>query len=187
MEAQPWMSSSEIEMIERYLKPHFRVLEWGSGGSTVRFAQRCAEFHSVEHDAAWAEMVRTTVGPTASVHFVPTDYTCKVIHTGEYHAGYEGAFQSYVHFPRSLGRAFDAVIVDGRARLFCAREAVRNLLSADGLLFIHDFWSRPRYHPILDDCEVVDSIKKGQSLVVLQRKRGGRPTTREASDETLVR
>jgi hypothetical protein len=186
MEVQPWMSPPEIEMIERYLRPHFRVLEWGSGGSTVRFSQRCAEFHSVEHDAAWAEMVRTTAGPTALVHFVPTDCPCKVIHAGEYHAGYESAFQSYIRFPRSLGMAFDAAIVDGRARLFCAREAVKNLLSPDGLLFIHDFWIRPRYHPILEDCDVVDAVKSGQGLVVLQRRAGSLPINREARDETLV-
>ena len=173
-------------MIERYLQPHFRVLEWGSGGSTVRFAQRCAEFHSVEHDSVWADKVRATAGPTASVHFIPKDYPCKVIHAGEYHAGYEGAFQSYIRFPRSLGKRFDAVIVDGRARLFCAREAVKNLLSPSGLLFIHDFWIRPRYHPILDACEVVDSIKIGQGLVVLQPRRKGLPVNVEASDVTLV-
>src|SRR5262245_59661456 len=49
----PWLSYGAIRRLHRDLRPEQRVLELGSGGSTVFFAQHCAHVCSAESDAIW--------------------------------------------------------------------------------------------------------------------------------------
>ena len=46
----PWYSYAAIEFIEDKLKSDFRVFEYGSGQSTLWYAQRVKEVISVEHN-----------------------------------------------------------------------------------------------------------------------------------------
>ena len=43
-----WMSQTEINMIESYLKPESLMLEWGCGGSTFHFSQFVEKYYSVD-------------------------------------------------------------------------------------------------------------------------------------------
>lgn len=59
----PWLSLGAILTLERLLQPTWRVLELGSGGSTVFWGRRCASVQSFETDATWAQNVKeATVG-----------------------------------------------------------------------------------------------------------------------------
>ncbi|HKO93603.1 MAG TPA: hypothetical protein VJU61_20760, partial [Polyangiaceae bacterium] len=49
----PWIPFVARRWLARQLRPHLRVFEWGSGGSTLFLARRVAELVSVEHDAEW--------------------------------------------------------------------------------------------------------------------------------------
>lgn len=55
----PWMHTSAVSYLEEILRPDFRVLEHGCGGSTLWFAERVAAVVSVEHDPAWRDKVRS--------------------------------------------------------------------------------------------------------------------------------
>ena len=53
----PWLTFGAIMAIEKILrdsKGKFRILEMGSGGSTIFFSQRCEYLLSLEHDPEWA-------------------------------------------------------------------------------------------------------------------------------------
>lgn len=60
---------------------------------------------------------------------------------------------------------FDAVFVDGRARVACA-EAALLYMSQKSVLFIHD-WERDYYRPIL---QWYTEIKSAGRMGVLQKK-----------------
>ena len=49
----PWLGFSAVRSIERLLRPEWRLLEFGSGMSTVWFARRVAKVVSIETDADW--------------------------------------------------------------------------------------------------------------------------------------
>jgi predicted O-methyltransferase YrrM len=53
----PWLTSRSIRMLERHLQKTMVGFEWGSGQSTIWFAQRLGRLVSVEHDAAWHERI----------------------------------------------------------------------------------------------------------------------------------
>jgi hypothetical protein len=64
----PWLTIGAIVALEQtILQPHFRVLELGSGGSTVFWARRVAYVLSYETDPLWAERVRARLAELPNV------------------------------------------------------------------------------------------------------------------------
>ncbi len=139
--AEPWMAAEELGLLAAHARPDGRVLEWGCGGSTAFLAGRFREVVSVEHDGAWVRGIGPHLPANATVHHVPPDWPYR----GGFAPAEPGQFQTYVEFPSTLGLRFDAVLVDGRARVACAL-AAHELLVDRGILFFHDFIRRARYH-----------------------------------------
>lgn len=131
----PYMTTHEWALVTELfasVKPA-KILEWGSGGSTVGFRDRFpgASIVSVEHDAAWAKKVRES-GVTPLLH--PPIST---------HAGWEKDAETnpelmhdYVHAADDLA-PFDACLIDGRARSFCIRQSY-NVIRPGGIAVLHD-------------------------------------------------
>ena len=160
----PWMSQSEIQTIEKYLKPEFTMLEWGSGGSTLYFPKFVRKYYSIEHDMSWYDNISPKTPNNVDYHLILpneaiTDPTQK------------HQVQNYIDQVDTLGVAtFDAVLIDGRGRGWCAEKVV-SYLKEDSVVFIHDYWQRPQYHIVETWYDVIDYIKDGQSLVVLKPKK----------------
>ena len=53
----PWLTYSAIHQLQKTLRPDDRVVEIGSGNSTLWFAERVAEVRSIETDSEWAQRV----------------------------------------------------------------------------------------------------------------------------------
>jgi predicted O-methyltransferase YrrM len=56
---RPWLGFSAIRCIDHLLQPHWRLLEFGSGMSTVWFARRVSMIVSIETNAEWHRRVKT--------------------------------------------------------------------------------------------------------------------------------
>lgn len=102
----PWLAFGAIDWLERNLSSAWRVLELGSGGSTVFFRRRVRELVSVEHDPLWYDRVRATVpaGPGFTYLLEPEERFHEIV-------------------SRYPDRYFDLVLVDGgsdRVRALCA-------------------------------------------------------------------
>jgi predicted O-methyltransferase YrrM len=54
---EPWLTPGAIKTLGTLLQPTDRGAEFGSGRSTVWFAERVAALTSVEHDASWHQTV----------------------------------------------------------------------------------------------------------------------------------
>src|SRR3972149_5458066 len=54
---RPWMTYPAVNWLQRRVRPGMRVFEWGMGGSTMFFLNTGAHVTSVEHDAAWHDVV----------------------------------------------------------------------------------------------------------------------------------
>jgi len=142
-----------VEILCSLLKPSTRVLEYGSGASTAFFSEFVDEWVSVEHHKDWEERVRLMVGPLPWAKKVtlllaePDIPYCDDCGTppfpGAPQEGTEEQFRSYIDAPKKLGKKFDIILDDGRARVGVAKAAFE-LLAEDGRLVIHD-WERPYY------------------------------------------
>jgi len=95
--AHPWIVADAAAWLEDFIRPNHRVFEWGSGGSTTWFAARAAEIITVEHDHAWASVLRSLGLPNVTVLERPDDYP---------------AFSQYAGAIIGEGM-FDIILIDG--------------------------------------------------------------------------
>ena len=68
---------------------------------------------------------------------------------------------------RSVKSELCKILIDGRARAYCALE-VYDYLKDDGLLFVHDYIGRKKYHPIIEGR--YEKINLVNSLVIFKKK-----------------
>ncbi len=156
-EQSPWLVFDAIEFLKSFLKKDMKVFEYGSGGSTLFFAQRVKEIVSVEHDAFWFGEVTKIILDNGIKNIdyklrEPDNYPQfdlgKRSDPGEfisYYHGFEGKqFKSYAQaIDTYADQSFDLVVVDGRARISCIRQALPKIKKGGFLLV--DNADRPAY------------------------------------------
>jgi hypothetical protein len=153
------MRNEEIQKIESYLNKENIMLEWGSGGSTLYFPQFVKEFISIEHNNHWWVIVDSQIPDNGVVYLVESNLP-------RTHPTKREEFKDYVEYVHILNRKYDRVLIDGRARLYCAIE-VLPYLTDDAIVFVHD-WGRSEYDDIL---LYYDIIEQSRSLMVLRAKK----------------
>jgi len=109
---RPWISYQAVEEIERLIRTDWRVLEFGSGMSTIWFAERVSFVLSIESDPGWSEWV------LAQLH--QRRLTNVAVRIGGVN---------------KTDGVFDFVFIDGIDRANCVAPAL-NLLRAGGYLYI---------------------------------------------------
>jgi hypothetical protein len=135
----PWFSYAAIDFLEQFLKPHMIVCEYGSGGSTMFFAQRTRFVHAIEDNVEWYGRVSGRLRQkrllNVSIDLCPFDFKNPT--------GFEKS--SYLHaMPDDL---FDVIVVDGseewtQVRPVCFRHAEKHIKPA-GIIVVDDSWRYP--------------------------------------------
>jgi predicted O-methyltransferase YrrM len=114
----PWLGFRAIRRLKRIAVPGARVLEFGSGMSTLWFAKRGVEIVSIEIDPAWHQAVRERLGeisnPAARVLLEAPPYAA---------------------LASRLGGGFDLALIDGEARDEAAAVAV-SLVRPGGYFYL---------------------------------------------------
>lgn len=114
--ARPWISYDAQEVLAHFLKPSSRVVEFGSGMSTLWYARRAAHIISIEDNRSWFESIRDQLSKQGNV-----DYRFV-----ESRTDYVGCVPA---------ETFDLIMIDGSWRDECARFAV-NHLAAEGMIYL---------------------------------------------------
>lgn len=96
----PWFLPSAIAYIEQHLELGHRVVEWGSGASSLWFAACGATVETVEHDPAWEREISRRLPPPS-----------RVLATRD-------EVEPYVARAKNLEKA-DWIVIDGNHRLQC--------------------------------------------------------------------
>jgi hypothetical protein len=138
------MTLEAVESLDRHLTRSMDLFEWGSGGSTVFFAERVRTVRTIEHDPSWGTRVRDEMG-TRRISNVDLEVIAPV------EIGNPGAkepildnrpeytgldFRAYVEaIERWSDSSLDVVIVDGRCRPDCIRYATPKV-KPTGLLVV---------------------------------------------------
>ncbi len=116
----PWVTYSFIDFIKDRITKKHDVFEFGSGNSTIFYAERAAAVYSVEHDKAWFEKSSKINLPNINmIH-------CDLVPGGDYSKS-----------AAATGRKFNIIIVDGRDRVNCCKEAILSL-TEDGVVVLDD-------------------------------------------------
>jgi len=116
----PWVTYSFIDFIRERVSKEHSVFEFGSGNSTLFYAKHAGKVVSVEHDKAWFDKIVSTKPDNAEMIFT------ELSTNGD-----------YCRMPLTLNTKFDVIIVDGRDRVNCCKQAV-GALSPNGVVVLDD-------------------------------------------------
>lgn len=129
----PWLTRPMIDILETWLRPNDVGLEFGSGRSTIWFAQRIKHLTSVENDPGWYAKVKVSLQGTGGGSLADrVDYhLCE----GE---------SDYIHIAKNMKiNSLDFCLIDGTARDHCALASL-DKLKPGGILVIDNI---DRYIP----------------------------------------
>ncbi len=173
---KPWMHEKEIAAIEKYLGHDQVMLEWGSGGSTVYFAPKVKQLWTIEHNKEWFDKL-PDIANLEKLHVAANNL---VPITESTHNDY----RDYIEITSRIKLKFDVVLIDGRARVACAKYVLRHL-HTNSVVFLHDFYKkgRERYREVLNYYDVVEEVKTQPGLVVLKPKANFILPTADLQDE----
>lgn len=127
----PWMNFPVIRLLERRLRKDMVLFEFGSGHSTRFYAGRVRSVISVEHDEAWLRLVREHMPENVQILHRELDVDGR-----------------YCRAISEAGSGFDVVVVDGRDRVNCVKQALP-ALSPGGVLLLDDS-QRERYREAVE-------------------------------------
>jgi SAM-dependent methyltransferase len=116
----PWVTYSFIDFIKERIKKQHTVFEFGSGNSTFFYAKYAGIVVSVEHDKEWYDKIVKEKPENSEMIF------CELVRGGD-----------YCKMPVKLEETFDIIIVDGRDRVNCCKQAV-DALSPTGVIVLDD-------------------------------------------------
>lgn len=134
----PWVTFAAIKFLDQKLTKDMRVFEYGSGGSSIFFAERVKEVISIEHDKSWSqkvlEKIQTHGYKNSQLRLVEPKEDLQVINKNasdidsyisndEIYIGksFEDYAKSIDEYPAGY---FDVILIDGRARPSCFKHAV---------------------------------------------------------------
>lgn len=127
----PWMTYPMLHFLRGRVKREFSIFEYGSGNSTLWWAQHCRKVVSVEHDQDWYGKIQSILPPNVEYHF------CELETDGEY----SKVIQNY-------DNRFHIINIDGRDRVNCMRNCL-DALRPDGVVIL-DNSDRKKYKPGTD-------------------------------------
>lgn len=126
-EGMPWINYGALGWLSGFLKRRGRaglnVFEYGSGGSSIYFADRGHSLVSVEHDSAWFDLVKARLADYPNVTLLlekpsALDGVTECKYRSRTFAAYRSSsFERYVRsievYPDGY---FDLILIDGRCR-----------------------------------------------------------------------
>lgn len=117
----PWFSYPSIEFLKEKLNDKMIVLEYGSGNSTLFFAERVKEIISIETDKYWYEELKIRIPSNAKIFLYEKDKS-----NIRYH-----------QFIDSFEQKFDIIVVDAIERNEVLLNSILHL-SFNGIIILDD-------------------------------------------------
>lgn len=132
----PWFAYSVIQFLDETVRSKMLVYEYGSGGSTLYFARRCARVVSIEDDLDWHDRVSRIIHDrriaNVDLRFCATDLTSVE------------AFRASSYADCLPEEPADIIVVDGseltvQVRPLCF-EIAETRVKSGGMIIVDDSW-----------------------------------------------
>jgi hypothetical protein len=145
-------SEKEKKFFFDVIKSDKKILEYGSGESTLEISSQCFYLCSIEHQKNWYNKLITQIPTNCNLHLVEPNLP--YIEGGD--CGSYEEFKDYIEKPLNES-PFDIILIDGRARVGCA-SICHKLSHNDTIVFIHDF-QRKEYQEVLKYLDFIDIVE----------------------------
>ena len=106
----PWFSYPFIDFLTPRLSKELTVFEFGSGNSTLFFAERVKKVISIEHNNEWYQIVSKAKPDNVDLILTKSDSS-----------------ENYLDYIKTMNEVVDVIIVDGLHRIDCLKAAIEKL------------------------------------------------------------
>jgi tRNA/tmRNA/rRNA uracil-C5-methylase (TrmA/RlmC/RlmD family) len=171
----PLMYKHEYEFILKYLNKNDVFLEWGSGNGTLYFSTYVNKLISIEHDVDYYNIMKTAIDAyeIKNIELINVPSVAVTDQKSQRHI----AFAEYINYPIKNNLKFNKVLIDGRARKFCAI-TIADYIDENTIIFIHDFNfnnvegydDESYFDDILSIYDIVERLTEGRGIVSLKKK-----------------
>jgi predicted O-methyltransferase YrrM len=152
----PWWSFRAIEYAD-HVFPGKSIFEFGTGGSTIRYAHVCKSITSVEDNKEWLKVVQDKVDSKKITN------VSLLYHYFDFDKPKDFALSEYLK-SYDASKQYDVVIIDGQDQTFNERidcfKYVESSIKVGGLIVVDDWW---RYVELLDSNKA-KSVKVFESV-----------------------
>lgn len=114
----PWMNYPIIAFLNKRLHKDINLFEYGSGYSTLFFAERVKFVRTIEYDEKWFELINQKLPENTEIHYVKNDVDGK--------------------YCRAIGMTeekYDVIVIDGRDRVNCLIQGIDRLNESGVIIF----------------------------------------------------
>lgn len=129
----PWMTPESIHFLDTHLKSSYKILEIGSGGSTLFFARRCDTVVAYELDEQYYHVINEAISTRnlkykVDLHLVPP--------------------QDLMHTLESLSGSFDVISIDHGVHLPNRSDCLDAVMHMwTGKILVMDNWAKRKAWP----------------------------------------
>lgn len=116
----PWMNYNIISFLESRLNKTQNLFEFGSGYSTIFYSDRVNQVTSIEYNKDWYQRISSMVSDNVELIYQKNDI--------------DG---DYCRTIAKTHKQYDVVIIDGRDRVNCVKQAYDHL-SENGVIILDD-------------------------------------------------
>jgi len=120
LEPLPWITYSFIDFISGRLKRELSIFEFGSGNSTLFFAERVKTVTTVEHNAEWYNKLKEKLPGNVELVLSKSD-----------------SKEDYLNDLKKSNNNYDIIFIDGIHRVECCFTAI-NHLTVGGVIILDD-------------------------------------------------
>ena len=116
----PWFTYSAVDFLGERLNKKMKILEFGSGNSTLYFGKKVEQVVAVEHDVNWYNKLEKKIPPNVNLVLSKADSS-----------------GSYINPITENKISFDIIVIDGLFRNECCKEGME-MLSNSGVIILDD-------------------------------------------------
>ena len=116
----PWFTYSAVDFLGERLNKKMKILEFGSGNSTLYFSEKVEQVVAVEHDVNWYNKLEKKIPSNVNLVLSKADSS-----------------GSYINPITENKISFDIIVIDGLFRNECCKEGIE-LLSSSGVIILDD-------------------------------------------------
>jgi hypothetical protein len=164
----PHMKPVEFSLFKEICNDKKNILEYGSGGSTIYLLKNKKNVFSVESNPEFFEfmnlipLVKRSIDNNLHFSFIDLGFTNKWGKpiTPEKSNNWPAYYTDIWNKIDSYNNKLDVIFIDGRFRVSCCLYSILKIMQynwKDTFLLIHDFWSRERYHIVLNFLQEIKS------------------------------
>ncbi len=139
----PWYNYPLITFLQSYIKPSMNIFEFGTGCSTIFYAQKLCNVFGVECNAEWITKVQELATKHNLHERIAVEFCAKSHEMARYINNVEASIK------------FDAIVVDSYNRIECLIEAKKR----GAKIIILDNSERPNLEPAHEVMQGFDVLK----------------------------